>query len=192
MHCLTSGYRTEPFFLPNLFAWLEDHPNPLGCRSLPNSNLSSPQHSAKGLGKSPAAVKSRAACAEASLEMQKLEVKELGTSPAQPPQPQPCPWCCSPAVQSLSHVPAHHLGGTAVSQGERMLSTPGTGYPHHHSCLCPCPHACWLLCRCPGSSTGHPSCLSLARDKPGAEDFVGTPQPWASWIISSFQNSAWH
>lgn len=192
MHCLTSGYRTEPFFLPNLFAWLEDHPNPLGCCSLPNSNLSSPQHSAKGLGKSPAAVKSRAACAEASLEMQKLEVKELGTSPAQPPQPQPCPWCCSPAVQSLSHVPAHHLGGTAVSQGERMLSTPGAGYPHHHSCLCPCPHACWLLCRCPGSSTGHPSCLSLARDKPGAEDFVGTPQPWASWIISSFQNSAWH
>lgn len=109
-----------PFFLPDLFAWIEDHPNPLGCHSLPNCNLSSPQHSVKGLGKSLAAVKSRAACAEASLEMQKLEVKELGTSPAQPPQPQPCPWRCSPAVQSLSHVPVHPPGGTAVSHGERM------------------------------------------------------------------------
>lgn len=132
MYCLTSGYRTEPFSLPDLFAWLEDHPNPLGCRSLPDSNLSPPQHPAKGLGKSPAAVRSRAACAEASLQMQKLEVRELSTSPAQPPQPQPCPWCCSPAVQSLCHVPAHPQGGTAVPQGERMLSSPGAEHPHHH------------------------------------------------------------
>lgn len=100
MYCLTSEHRTEPFFLPDHFAWLEDHPSPLGCCNLPNSNLSSPQHSAKSLGKSLAAVKSRAACAEDSLEMQNLEVKELDTSPAQPPQPQLCPWCYSPAVQS--------------------------------------------------------------------------------------------
>lgn len=103
-------------------------------------------------------------------------MKELGTSPAQPPQPQPCAWCCSPALRSLSHVPVHPLGGTAVSQGEKMLSTPGPGYPHHHSCLCPCPHACWLRCRGPRRAIGHPHCLSLARDKPGAEEFVGTPQ----------------
>lgn len=92
MYCLTSEYRTEPFFLPDLLAWLEDHSNHLGYHSLPNSTFLPTQHPVKGLGKSPAAVKSRAACAEASLEMQKLEVKELGTSPAQPPQPQPCPW----------------------------------------------------------------------------------------------------
>lgn len=57
-----------------------------------------------------------------------------------------------------------------------MLSTPGPGYPHHHSCLCPCLHVCCLLCGCPRRGIGHPHCLSLARDKPGAEEFVGTPQ----------------
>lgn len=56
-----------------------------------------------------------------------------------------------------------------------MLSTPGPWQPRHHSCLCPCLHVCWLLCRCSERGTGHPHCLSLARDKPGAE-FVGTPQ----------------
>lgn len=43
-----------------------------------------------------------------------------------------------------------------------------------------------LLRRCPGSSTGRPrcprsDCLSLARDKPVAEQLVGFPQPWTSW-----------
>lgn len=40
--------------------------------------------------------------------------------------------------------------------------------------------------RCPGSSTGCPrcprgNCLSLARDKPVAEQLVGFPQPWTNW-----------
>lgn len=50
---------------------------------------------------------------------------------------------------------------------------------------CPLP-ACWLLRRCPGSSAGRPhcpgsGCLSVARDKPVAEQLVGFPQPWTSW-----------
>lgn len=120
MYCLTSEYRTEPFFLPDLFAWLEDHPNPLGCCSLPDSNISSPQHPAKGLGKSPAAVKSRAACAEASLEMQKLEVKELGTS------------------QHSHHSPSHALGAALQPYNPCPMSqfTPWVAQLYHKARGC--------------------------------------------------------
>lgn len=100
MHCLTSGCRTEPFFLPDLFAWPEDHwafrvrqgnsSQPFGLPQPSRQQPSFPSVLCRGLGQEPgsagAAVKSRAVCAEASLEIQELEVKGLGTSPVQLPQ----------------------------------------------------------------------------------------------------------
>lgn len=186
---------------------------PFGLLQPSRQQPSFPSALCRGLGQEAgsagAAVKSRAACAEDSLEMQELEVNGLSTSPAQSsrhrvrclPQPRPYPRCHSPPVQPSPYSTARRLGGTAVSQGERMLITPGPGCPCHRSCLSPCPSArqCWgslpacqLLRRCPGSGTGHPrcprsNCLSLARDKPVAEQLEGFPQPWTSWDYLSFR-----
>lgn len=135
MHHLTSGCRTEPLFLPELFAWPENHQafkmrqgNPLQPFGLPEASQQQPSFPSvlcRGLGQEPgsaeAAVKSRAACAEASLEMQELEVNGLDTSPAQPPQ--------SYMLSSASAVPLVPLLGRAV------LNPYPSSLPGQHSCI---------------------------------------------------------
>lgn len=111
MHRLTTGCRTEPFFLPDLVAWPEANQafrvrqgNSSQSFGLPQPSRHQPSFPSalcRGLGQEPgsagAPVKSRAACAEASLEMQELELKGLGTVDARlipshtlGASPQPC------------------------------------------------------------------------------------------------------
>lgn len=83
-----------------------------------------------------------------------------------------------------------------MSQGERMLSTPGPGYPCHHSCLSPARPPVGSCADAQGAAQDVPTApAATACHWQGTSQLPSSlwafPSPGPAGIISFFQSSPW-